>query len=727
MIVPPDRALIPLALRRRYSYLPPTMTKREMSPAPEAEEGHSNAKRARTSKTFNPIKIATAEAAAAVDANTPFSQLMDALDDVVEKPKKGECVVYWMRMADLRIHDNRALSRASDQAQKDGIPLIVLFIISPQDYIAHDRGARRIDFTVRNLALLKTSFSDLHIPLQVVTHIPRKTIPYCALSFCEKYDATTLFANIEYEVDELRRDLEICKLAATKGIQANFFHNKCVIEPGIIVTKQDKAYAVYSPYQRNWIATLNANIPYYLEECPDPVANDENVRSSKIFAKLFDTGVPDYIEGFRLDDADREKMKEVWPAGEEVAAKMLDAFLATKARTSQLGAVDPVASGTEASDTASRVLKYGSERDRADRDTTSRLSLYLSSGVISVRACVRATMVKWKTGKVNGDGNSGVGRWIQEIAWRDFYTNVLAALPRVSMGRPFLEKFADVVWENHEDSSGNDSEALKRWKTGTTGVSVVDAAMRCMDEMGWMHNRARMITAMFLTKDLIIDWRVGERYFMEKLIDGDLASNNGGWQWCASTGVDPCPYFRIFNPYNQSSKVDPTGEFIRHWVPELRKLAGPDLHNPPAATANKLGYPLPIVAHSESRDRALRRYKNPVALSCVYNPLTHQTIFTTFTTTAAMSYSATSSYSFFPTTASSTPSFNLFIPSSAASSRETHEMYQEFGFILRPSSKQNQNQNRSVSASSTASSKASLSSSSSKSSRSSIRKWFGVD
>jgi len=229
-------------------------------------------------------------------------------------------------------------------------------------------------------------------------------------------------------------------------------------------------------------------------------------------------------------------------------------------------------------------------------------------------------MLLLKADKVDGGRTSGIGRWVQELAWRDFYTCVLVGFPRISMGRPFLEKFSAVVWEDHQvpaDStrtSGEgeaDSEMLKKWKEGKTGVPIVDATMRCLKEMGWVHNRMRMITAMFLTKDLMIDWRVGERYFMEQLIDGDLASNNGGWQWSASTGVDPCPYFRIFNPYTQSQKADPTGDFIRHWVPELSKLRGPDLHNPSASTADKLGYPQPIVNHAESRERALRRYKNP--------------------------------------------------------------------------------------------------------------------
>lgn len=154
------------------------------------------------------------------------------------------------------------------------------------------------------------------------------------------------------------------------------------------------------------------------------------------------------------------------------------------------------------------------------------------------------------------------------VAWRDFYTDVLAYYPRVSMGRPFQERFAGVKWEVNE-------EHLNAWKEGKTGVPIVDATMRQINTMGWTHNRMRMIVAMFLSKDLMLDWRLGERYFMEKLIDGDLASNNGGWQWSASTGVDAAPYFRLFNPYAQSSKADPKGDFIRTFVPELKSLYGP--------------------------------------------------------------------------------------------------------------------------------------------------------
>lgn len=371
---------------------------------------------------------------------------------------------------------------------------------------------------------------------------------------------------------------------------------------------------VYSPYQRNWLATLNANLAYFLEDCPFPEANEESIRSLEPFSCLFETPVPSSLDGFQLTENDQEKMREVWPEGEKFAADILQRFLTSKARSSQIGAADPLSFGPEKSDKASRVTQYDKARDRMDTDTTSRLSAYLSSGVISARECVRATMVLLKKNKVEGDRSSGVGRWIQELAWRDFYKNILTAFPRVSMGRPYLEKFSNVVWENHKVSGvgragtgDEDVDTLKKWKTGMTGVPIVDASMRCINAMGWVHNRGRMIAAMFLTKDLMIDWRVGERYFMEQLVDGDLSSNNGGWQWCASTGVDPCPYFRIFNPHNQSLKADPNGDFIRHWIPELHSLKGS------RELADKLGYPQAIVSHNEARERALRRYRNPGA------------------------------------------------------------------------------------------------------------------
>ncbi|KAJ7129542.1 FAD binding domain of DNA photolyase-domain-containing protein [Mycena epipterygia] len=604
------------------------MSKRTLSPV-----ASSSSKRIRTATAFNPRKIASAAAAAAIDLNPPLLKLL-AVTDGVGSSRKGESVVFWMRMGDMRVSDNRALSLASAHAKKNGVPLLVLFVLSPQDYVAHDRGPRRIDFTLRNLALIKVSLAKLHIPLHPVIIPNRRDVPHAVLAFVDDFKSSSLYANIEYEVDELRRDIRICEATRSKDINAIFVHDKCVVEPGVVLTKNGKNYAVYTPYQKVWLNKLNADIPYYLENCPNPHPNPESVRTSAKFSALFDSLVPDSVPGFELHRADRAKMEQVWPAGETKAQDILQRFLRTKSRPCQLAAVDPLTPGAEDSAKRSRISVYAAERDRADKDTTSHISPYLAAGVLSARACVRATMscdpdqALSSAVKVDGGNATGIGRWIQEVAWRDFYVCVLAGFPRVSMGRPFLEKYANVVWEGpalegtYTTSSAlgstsqtefaiEEESGIAAWKSGKTGVPIVDAGMRCLNEMGWVHNRMRMICAMFLVKDLMVDWRVGEKYFMEKLIDGDLASNNGGWQWCASTGVDPCPYFRIFNPYTQSTKADPTGDFIRHYVPELAALRGPDLHNPSTSIADKLGYPRPIVKHDEARHRALRRFKNP--------------------------------------------------------------------------------------------------------------------
>ncbi|KAH7887641.1 DNA photolyase, FAD-binding/Cryptochrome [Phlebopus sp. FC_14] len=574
------------------------MPKRLPSPSPSTAS-----KKQRMDFAFAPRRIATAEAAAAAQADPPLFKLLTLLRDVVASPQVGKSIVYWMRMGDLRITDNRALAAASSQAVKDKLPLVVLFVISPEDYIAHDRSKRRIDFTLRNLAKIKDALAELNIPFHTITHSPRRTLPAKVVSLLDSFQSTRLFANIEYEVDELRRDIQICSLAKQKGIKPCYLHDRCIIEPGVVTTKGGKAHTVYSPYQRIWIATLNDSISDYLKESPSPEENASDVRQHPILGPLFNTAIPEYVEGFELESNDKQTMAGVWPAGSDAAQQVLSRFLQTKSRASQLGVADPLAEGAEHSDKRSRVLVYHESRNRGDRDTTSRLSPYFSAGVISSRECVRASMEL--AGSKNVDaGRTGIGCWIRELAWRDFYTNVLAHFPRVSMGRPFQEKMADVNWEV------NDAH-LQAWKEGKTGIPIIDAAMRQANTMGWMHNRMRMIVAVFLSKDLMVDWRLGERYFMEQFIDGDLANNNGGWQWSASTGVDPAPYFRLFNPYSQSTKADPTGDYIRTFVPELKNLRGPEIHNPPAKIADKLGYPRPIVDHAEVRQRALRRYKNP--------------------------------------------------------------------------------------------------------------------
>jgi deoxyribodipyrimidine photo-lyase len=195
--------------------------------------------------------------------------------------------------------------------------------------------------------------------------------------------------------------------------------------------------------------------------------------------------------------------------------------------------------------------------------------------------------------------------WFSELLWREFYQHILVGHPRVSMHRAFREETEAIEWSDDEGH-------FEAWCEGRTGYPLVDAAMRCLRTTGWMHNRLRMVAAMFLTKDLFLDWRRGERFFMRHLVDGDLGSNNGGWQWAASTGTDAAPYFRIFNPDSQSRRFDPEGRFIREHVPELAQIEGSAVHDPTSEApllAGGLGYPSRIVDHSEARERAIAAFK----------------------------------------------------------------------------------------------------------------------
>ncbi|MGH7788290.1 MAG: cryptochrome/photolyase family protein, partial [Candidatus Binatia bacterium] len=247
---------------------------------------------------------------------------------------------------------------------------------------------------------------------------------------------------------------------------------------------------------------------------------------------------------------------------------------------------------------ANAACHYLRDRDVPGVDGTSRLSPHLRFGTLSPRQCIGAGLA---LAAADRRAAAGAQKWVDELIWREFYIALLAAHPRV-LGGAFRREFGGVRW--NDDAAG-----FRAWCEGRTGYPFVDAAMRQLVQTGWMHNRARMIVASFLTKDLLIDWRRGERFFMRWLIDGDPASNNGGWQWAASTGTDAQPYFRIFNPVLQGEKFDPAGDYVRRYVPELRGVPPRHLHQPWRAPAPPRDYPPPIVDHGERRVAAVARYE----------------------------------------------------------------------------------------------------------------------
>jgi len=568
--------------------------------------------------TSPPPRPAKRSQTTSVESETPYQELLRNLHDHQATSGASEegrgVVVYWMRMRDLRLADNRALAIASRFANEHAKHLVVLHVLSPADFRAHHRSPRRIDFLLRNLALLRIRLNALNIPLWTTTFEPRRSIPLKIIQLLASWGTGYLTANIEHEVDELRRDIQVLKLARKENIEVDFLHDTCLVEPGKVLTKENKPYAVFGHWQRNWANMINGNLDAYVAAAPDCLPNSPDIRENERLKRLFDCEVPAELAGFELSVEDSQVMQEEWKAGEEAAEELLKQFLHAPMKREASGQTTLSAKGGKTPEPAA-VQHYATLRNRPDLPGTSRLSPYLAAGVLSPRACIRASF-QAAAGKANTPVHGlqverrdlGVGVWQSELGWRDFYQHVLAAWPRVCMGKAFHQKYDSVVWET-------DHQLFDKWKQGLTGYPFVDACMRQLKHSGYMHNRGRMCVAMFLTKDLMMDWRLGEQWFMENLVDGDLGSNNGGWQWSASTGTDAQPYFRIFAPLAQSEKADPDGAFIRHWVPELRSVSTTCIHAPfeklSAPAFRALGYPKPVVDHAVARKRALARFKNP--------------------------------------------------------------------------------------------------------------------
>ncbi|KIW30707.1 uncharacterized protein PV07_02415 [Cladophialophora immunda] len=496
-----------------------------------------------------------------------------------DRIQPGDCVVHWFK-CDLRITDNKGLHLASKTAKMLDVPLICLYLISPQDYEAHLTAPVRVDFILRNLLTLKKDLDDLDIPLYVETVEKRKNVSSKLIELCTIWGARHVFCNAEYEVDELRREAALIKSCLERRISFSVVHDTCVVEPGKLKSNSGGPISVYSPWHRKWCAYLNQN-PKELDCFPPPAQNSRVVRDN--FSTLFNTEIPDAPPSKQLTEEERKRMHRIWPAGEREAQDRLRKFVLEK------------------------IAKYHDTRNFPSGNGTSVLSPHLAAGTIAARTVVREAREAAPLKKLTDDRKQGHSMWIAEVAWRDFYKHVLCHWPYVCMNKSFKPEYSNIEWEY-------DSDQFNRWAEGKTGFPIVDAAMRQAAYTGYMPNRCRMIVASFLAKDLLIDWRMGEKWFMEHLIDGDFASNNGGWGFSASCGVDPQPYFRIFNPLLQSEKFDPKGDYIRRWVPELAEIKDSrGIHDPYNRGFGKVaetnGYPGPMVDHKESREKALARYK----------------------------------------------------------------------------------------------------------------------
>jgi deoxyribodipyrimidine photo-lyase len=515
----------------------------------------------------------------------------------------------WFRR-DLRIHDNTALAAICEQANASEAPVTAVYFITPEQWLEHDDSLVQVDHIARTLPILAQKLEDqLNIALNVYLCADFDKSVEAITELCAEQKITTVMANHEYEGNEIDRDEKLTKQLANNDIEFIRHHDQCILPPLSITTNDgDSMYKVFTPFYRKWRDTLEAG-SLSAHEATKVTANNktkariksmalksatDNANTSASIEKLAHKIVADYQKPLEYDEkkftdkpAQLKQAREDYPAGEDAAIQRLKEFVAED------------------------IEDYDVSRDKPILQGTSQLSAYLTIGAISPRLCYLQAAQAQEKLHGNDSDNEDINRWISELAWRDFYRHVLVDKPKLIEHKAYKEDADNKVnWSYDKDD-------FAAWCAGKTGVPLVDAAMRCLNATGFMHNRLRMVTAMFLTKDLLIDWRWGERYFMQQLIDGDFASNNGSWQWSASTGTDSAPYFRIMNPFSQGKSHDAKGEFIKTWLPELKDVPVSTLHSEDTMRkALKKGgefadidYPVPMVEHKKVRKLAIAEFK----------------------------------------------------------------------------------------------------------------------
>ncbi len=426
-----------------------------------------------------------------------------------------EISLFWFRR-DLRLNDNAGLYNAL----KSGHKVLSFFIFDKGILdLLEDKNDRRVEFLHKRIDELRSELIKLGSDVLVLQGEVLEQFQ----SLTATYQVKAVFTNDDYEPAAIFRDNQVKEYLNNKGIKFFSFKDQVIFDKSEVVKDDKSPYTIFTPYMKRWKATLNA---YYLKPYPNEKyqANFLQWHSNKQIT---------------LSDLGFEKTNSIFP---------------------------------ESNIEIEKIKNYHETRDIPALNGTSRISLHLRFGTVSIRALMRMAV-------------STNEKWWNELIWREFYMMILFHFPHVVSGA-FKPQYNQIVWRNNEDE-------FERWCNGKTGYPIVDAGMRELNSTGFMHNRVRMIVASFLVKHLLIDWKWGEAYFAKKLLDFELSSNNGGWQWAASSGCDAAPYFRIFNPYEQTKRFDPQLNYIRKWVPEL----------------DSFNYPHPIVDHKQARERVLKTYK----------------------------------------------------------------------------------------------------------------------
>jgi deoxyribodipyrimidine photo-lyase len=491
--------------------------------------------------------------------------------------------IHWFRR-DLRVAGNPALRRSwkENSGRVVGVFFFDSKFLSRPDFSHH-----RFAFFLETLRALREELREIGSDLLVLDALPQEGFPRLLETMRSRGRAlpSSVSFNRDYEPFARARDEAVTALLEKKeGLKVFTERDHLLLEPGEVakagLSGVDAAYSVYSPFGKRWF---------------------EKLRTPEVQARIAvqKEGLR-YLEERAAGRVPRDLFALRWEA--VLGSPMLEDAFEKQWALNQAHVRIPIpkAGSLEAyrqlREFGSRIAAYKEKRDFPAVPATSRFSIFLKNGSLTSGQILAELELSGE----RFDAGTGRSHFVKEIAWREFYYQILWFHPRVE-SEAFIRKYKDLAWENRED-------LFEAWKEGKTGYPIVDAGMRELKATGWMHNRVRMVVASFLTKDLLIDWRWGERYFMEQLLDGDLAPNNGGWQWAASTGCDPQPYFRIFNPALQGEKFDPEGEYVRKWVPELRNAPSKIIHEP-HAKGKFPGYAEPVVVHASRKNLALSLFK----------------------------------------------------------------------------------------------------------------------
>jgi deoxyribodipyrimidine photo-lyase len=470
----------------------------------------------------------------------------------------SDLILFWHRR-DLRLSDNIGLAAARAKSQK----VVGVFCLDPNILERDDVAPARVTYMIGSLQSLKERYSTAGSQLLILHANPTQAIPALAAAL----NARAVFWNWDVEPYSKERDRAVMEALKEKGIEVHNNWDQLLQAPEEIRTGSGQPYTVYTPFWKNWRGKPKANPAEELKNAQG-LTQEEQETAKQAGAVELPTAED---LGFVWDN------ELVTAPGEWAAQEKLEEFC------------------------DSTIYDYQQQRNFPGVHGTSQLSAALKFGVIGIRTVWAATLAALENSR-SEEAEASIRVWQQELAWREFYQHAMYNFPALAEGA-FRETLKNFPYDNNKDY-------FQAWCEGRTGYPIVDAAMRQMNEIGWMHNRCRMIVANFLTKDLLINPQLGEKYFMQKLYDADLSANNGGWQWSASSGMDPKPV-RIFNPATQAKKFDPEGEYIREWLPELRSVDTEFLISGDILPIEReaLNYPAPIVDHQKQQREFKQRYQ----------------------------------------------------------------------------------------------------------------------